>query len=52
MDSPGDLGFRSKMSETRDRVAAEEYEVEKIIGKKYNYEYFMYSFFSSTEPGF
>jgi hypothetical protein len=36
VDSPGHLGTRSKMPETRDRVAAEEYEVEKIIAKKYD----------------
>jgi hypothetical protein len=36
VDSPERLGIRSKMPETRDRVATEEYEVEKIIAKKYD----------------
>jgi hypothetical protein len=36
VESQEHLGIRSKMPETRDRIAAEEYEVEKIIAKKYD----------------
>jgi hypothetical protein len=35
-ESPKEFGDRTMMPETRDKLEAEEYEVEKIVGKKYD----------------
>jgi hypothetical protein len=36
MESPPSLGKRNRLPATRDKVMSEEYEVEKIVAKKYD----------------